>query len=403
MRAFGDMLRPMAPFLKSLSLHGFRSVRDTRIDFSNPTFLVGRNGAGKSNLVDALTFLADAMSSPLSAVVSRRGGLAALGHRNGRGSGMGFGLAVELGPLADAIAGARYALSVRSEGGGFEVESEDLSVRSPAGRALGFVRRGTVSFEGFEPASVLDPFFAPDALVLPAIGGDSRVAPLLRALSALRSYAIEPSALRPLQDPDGSRGLAHDGHNAAGVLREIERSAPEDLPRIDELLSATLPYPVRVRPVALGSKLALEFQQEGEDAPGPSFDAALMSDGTLRTLGLILAVFQRPRPSVLVLEEPESTLHPGALGVVLDLVRMASETMQVVVTTHSPDLLDAKWIEDHHLRVVTWESGSTRVRSIAGGARRALQEGLMGAGELLRANALEPLEDEDALPPASDR
>ena len=66
--------------------------------------------------------------------------------------------------------------------------------------------------------------------------------------------------------------------------------------------------------------------------------------------------------------------------------------MQVVVTTHSPDILDAKWIEDRHLRIVQWETGKTGISSVSPAVRQALGEHLMGAGELLRANALTPAE-----------
>ena len=114
-----------------------------------------------------------------------------------------------------------------------------------------------------------------------------------------------------------------------------------------------------------------------------------MSDGTLRALGLILATFQAPRPSVIVIEEPEATIHPGALGAILDLLHSASKMAQVVVTTHSPEVLDAEWIEDRHLRVVEWRNGATRVERVSKACRESIQEHLMGAGELLRSDALE--------------
>jgi hypothetical protein len=64
--------------------------------------------------------------------------------------------------------------------------------------------------------------------------------------------------------------------------------------------------------------------------------------------------------------------------------------MQVVITTHSPDLLDAEWIADRHLRIVEWIEGAPRVAPVSEATRQALQAHLMSAGELLRANALSP-------------
>ena len=75
---------------------------------------------------------------------------------------------------------------------------------------------------------------------------------------------------------------------------------------------------------------------------------------------------------------------------VLDALRHAGRFMQVVVTTHSRDVLDVKWIEDRHLRIASWAEGATRVRPISPVARTALREHLMGAGELLWSNALTP-------------
>ena len=58
----------------------------------------------------------------------------------------------------------------------------------------------------------------------------------------------------------------------------------------------------------------------------------------------------------------------------------------MVVTTHSPELLDAKWIQDENLRIVSWHEGATRVTPVSDATRQALREHLMGAG---RASAIE--------------
>jgi predicted ATPase len=115
-----------------------------------------------------------------------------------------------------------------------------------------------------------------------------------------------------------------------------------------------------------------------------------MSDGTLRVLGMLMAVFQKSTPSLIVIEEPEATIHPGALGAILDLIHIASQRMQVVVTTHSPELLDAKWIQDEHLRVVEWSKGASHIVRVSDSVREMLKQHLMGAGELMRSNALQP-------------
>ena len=76
----------MDPIIKQLIIKRFRSIPSERVDFSNPTFLVGQNGSGKSNFVDAFSFLADAMSVPLQAVFDKRGGIAVVRNRTSEGA-----------------------------------------------------------------------------------------------------------------------------------------------------------------------------------------------------------------------------------------------------------------------------------------------------------------------------
>jgi ABC-type multidrug transport system ATPase subunit len=104
----------------------------------------------------------------------------------------------------------------------------------------------------------------------------------------------------------------------------------------------------------------------------------------------LLAVFQVRKPSLIFIDEPEASIHPGAAGAILDTLRHAANTMQVVVSTQSPEMLDAKWIEDKNLRSIVWREGATHVEETPENAKRALRAHLMGAGELLRSEALEP-------------
>ena len=118
-----------------------------------------------------------------------------------------------------------------------------------------------------------------------------------------------------------------------------------------------------------------------------------MSNGTLRVLALLIAVSQQPPPSLIVIEEPAVTVHPGALDALLDALRIAGRSMQVVMTTHSPDILDAQWVEDQHIRIASWAAGISQIRPVSSAVRETLRERLMGAGELLRAEALSPDKD----------
>ena len=383
--------------LRQMRLIGFRSVAVEDVDFDNPTFVVGPNGSGKSNLADAFAFLSEAMVSPLQAVIERRGGFSAVSHRSSaRGRPSNLFLRVTLEKPDSDTTDARYYIDLRPRrGNDFEVAGEVCVVQRSDGSSHAFTRRTVKGATEWDITEPLAPAVEPNALALPLIGGDKRFRSVFSFLSGMRTYRIEPEALRAMQDPDGGTGLRPDGRNAASVLREIRRRE-EDRARICQLLESVVPGTVDVRPKKHGNKLTLEFRQNRMGAEPIKFEAFSMSDGTLRVLGLITAVFQRPAPSLVVIEEPEASMHPGALGSILDVLRLASRSMQVVVTTHSPDILDAKWIEDRHLRVLSWEHGFTRVGRVSQAVRKALSEHLMGAGELLRSNALTAEEEADA-------
>jgi len=389
------------PRIEKLFLARFRSIRGAEVELENPTFLVGQNGSGKSNLVDAIAFLAEAMASPLQAVFDRRGGISSVRHRSSaRSRPPHMAIGVVLSDLNSNVLSARYAFEIAAlKDYRFEVRREQCVLESADGKRVWYDRKANAFDSNIRE---LSPAIEPNALALPVVGGHERFSAALRFLSDMRVYHIEPAKLREMQDPEGGIALRPDGSNAASVLREIERRSKDEWKRLCEILEAIVPQTKSVRAIRHGNKLSLEFVQEWESMPEGAedlreaksdkirFEAFNMSDGTLRALGLLAAVYQQPKPTVLVVEEPEATIHPGALGTVLDLLRHASRQMQVIATTHSPEALDTPWIEDRHLRIVTWHQGATCVAPVSESSRRALQDHLMGAGELLRANALTP-------------
>jgi len=368
----------------------FRSFPSATLTFDNPLFIVGRNGSGKSNLADVFSFVSETMAQPLQAVFDRRGGISAVRNRSSgqRSYPPNLGLAFEFGPI-NGIQGGRYAFEVKAlPNYGYRIVREQCLVRKNDGNRWWFDRAvaWTSNAKGLTPA------LEPSALALPLVAGDERFAPIFRALGAMRVYSIEPARLREMQDPDSGVTLRPNGGNAASVLQELLRgeNASKNRAEINRILESIVPATKAVSPKKHGNKLSMSFSQEWGSGKKLTFDAFNMSDGTLRSVGLIMAIFQKPSPSVLVIEEPEATIHPGALGAILDLIRKAAKTMQVVVTTHSPELLDAKWITDQNLRIVSWEQGASHLLLASEATRQAMREHLMGAGELLRSNALHP-------------
>ena len=90
------------------------------------------------------------------------------------------------------------------------------------------------------------------------------------------------------------------------------------------------------------------------------------------------------------IEEPEVALHPAAAGVLIDGLRDAADHAQILVTSHSPDLLDDDDISEDSIFAVVAEHGETRIGPLDEVGRSALHDHLYTAGELLRMNQLEP-------------
>lgn len=119
-----------------------------------------------------------------------------------------------------------------------------------------------------------------------------------------------------------------------------------------------------------------------------------MSDGTLRALGVLVSVFQsdgeRARVPLVGIEEPEVALHPAAARYLVDSLIEASRETQLVLTSHSPDLLDHEGVKTEFLLAVEAEQGKTLISPVYEAARTALKDRLYTAGELLRLNQLRP-------------
>ena len=179
--------------------------------------------------------------------------------------------------------------------------------------------------------------------------------------------------------------------------------SPESVARVSRYLSKVVPGTVGMESKTVGPKLTLEFRQEVRGDPYPwRFLANNVSDGTLRVLGVLVALYQgvggeSSNARLVGIEEPEGALHPAAAGVLTDVLRETSERVQVIVTSHSADLLDREAIPSESILAVVSSNGETKIARLDEAGRSTLREGLFTAGEMLRMNQLTP-DPEQATP-----
>ena len=112
-----------------------------------------------------------------------------------------------------------------------------------------------------------------------------------------------------------------------------------------------------------------------------TFNVNQMSDGTLRILGLLVALYQEPKPDTIALEEPELTVHPGAFQLITDSIEEVSQANQILVTTHSPEFLD--YFRPEQIVAVELQDGITKAGKLNESQLNAARERLFTLGELM--------------------
>ncbi|RKH18422.1 chromosome segregation protein SMC [Corallococcus sp. AB018] len=379
------------PLLSRVTLRNFRSIEACDVALGPLTFLVGPNGSGKSNFLDALRLITDALRTSLDSALRSRGGAELLVHHSNDNPNR-FDIRLDF-HLPDGACG-HYSVGIGvREFGEHVVEEEECSI----GTATYHVRRGVLLVK---PNPVAPPA-TEDRLYLVNASGLPEFRPIFDALSAMGFYHLNPDQLRAPQPPDKGELLARDGSNLPSVLdRLTKRDATSTKDRIEDYLKAIVPNLEAVNRGPIGHMETLIFLQKPIGTNYFSqFPAINMSDGSLRALGILVAMFQprsEPKIQLIGIEEPEIALHPAAAGVLRDALRDASQYAQIIVTSHSPDLLDDSSIHGDEILSVVSEQGRSLIAKVDEATRSALKDRLYTAGELLKANQLSP--DREAIP-----
>ncbi len=369
--------------IRRLKVSNFRSLdRDVQVEPGRIAFFVGPNGAGKSNLLDVLSFVREAVTVGLPAAVTSRNGIGAVRrHSRGHPHPVRVGLELDLDGRPAAY-GFVIVGDSRSE---YRVGQEQAEVTTEQGERVVFERRG----DTWRAPQGLHPRVDDQSLALTALGGVEPFRSLHEALSRMVVYAVFPNNLEVPQRFDTARPMRRHGENWVSALKDLLRD-PDAREQLVTALGKVAGDIEDVRVTPAGGHLVAEFKQAGaSDREKRWFDAGQQSDGTLRVAGLLTALLQRPPLPVVGIEEPELTVHPGVLPVIWDFFLQAAEVSQILVTTHSPALLDAIDVERVRLFSVERRGGRTAVRRVGGEHLDPIKKGLYRAGDLLLSGDLQ--------------
>lgn len=325
--------------ITAVAVSGYRSLRSLVLPLTGFDVITGPNGSGKSTVARALRLLASAADGGIVPALAREGGLASAlwaGKRD-----RGAPVALMLGFASDSLG---YLVDL-----GLPVPGETLFVRDPQlKRELVFagpLARGSAVLVERTNATVrvrddgwrvLEPGIGPfESILSEAPGAESapEILGIRREVRSWRCYgAFRADRDAPARMPQvGTRTpvLDEEGRSLAAALQTIIEAG--DGARLDRLVATAFPGS-RVRVRADDGVFAIEFSRAGLVRP---LGAAELSDGTLRFLLLTAALLSPDPPGMLVLDEPESSLHPDLFPALAALVVAARERTQVVVVSHA--------------------------------------------------------------------
>jgi predicted ATPase len=383
---------PTNQIIKRLTLRQFKSVEQCDFELSNLTLLVGRNGAGKSNIVDALAFVSDALRNTLGYALRTRGGIEQVRRKSpSKPTIPRIGIELSL-PRGDT---AHYSFEVSTvKGPIFRISAENCLIMGQNGQSKHSfdIRNGSAKWS----LSANTPPVAEDRLYLVSASGFPEFRPVYDILTRMVFHNLNPVVMKAPQRPEPGSLLTKDGSNLASVLKQLSVANPGNLHRVVEFIQA-IGAPIRsIEHKQAGTLETFEvLQDRGEEGRPAKFDAMALSDGTIRALGIFVSLFSvgpdgTTGPSLIGIEEPETALHPAAAGAMMEAMIEGSESAQILLTCHSPDLLDHSGVNAEMIRPVVLEDGSTRVGVLAKAKTELLKNHLSTAGELLRLDQLEP-------------
>lgn len=327
------------PFVSRVRIRNYKSIAECDVRLGPLTVLVGPNGSGKSNFMDALQFLCRAAATSPRQALKERGGLNRV-LRQGPVPASSFSISVEMGSVS-------YSLEI---GRGPDPDSRPVFHEVPG--------------------------------------------PLPECLARPRFYQFRIDVLRQSHRSGQHAALGQHGEGIGDSLTALAAVDPWAKARTDDYLSAIVQSPVKTVARAGDNGLTAALAANAADRPATEVSTTVMSDGTLHAVAVLTALFQPGVQSghlpLIGIEHPETALHPAAAGVLFDALTEASERTQVIVTSHSADLLGREDLGPVVIRPVTMKDGITLIGEVDNVSQEIVRRKLYTLGELMRGDQLSP-------------
>lgn len=308
--------------INRIEIHNFKSIRVMNMELKPINILIGANGAGKSNFIGFFKLLQNMYQRNLQNYVA---------DEAGADNVLYFGLKTSdfLSGLVEFEGTNRYYFNLSPNQEGY------LYIKHEATQFHhGYGQQGwdDVELEAAKSESVLKH------------KDHGRYKHLKSYMNSLKVFHFhdtsKTSKIKQACQITDNQFLREDGSNLAAYLYTLQQTHPKDFKRIEMLVRSVAPYferfdlkPDRINP----DMIRLEWNEKGSDA---HFTAKHLSDGSLRFIALATLLLQPEAPQVIIIDEPELGLHPFAINKLAGLIKKASATTQIIISTQSVNLVD---------------------------------------------------------------
>jgi predicted ATPase len=355
--------------LKCLHTENYRSLVDVKLDVRNLTVVIGPNGAGKTALLEILQLLQRGGEKELASFLEEQGGFRAVLCHHGRGAHPNrISVELEVDVQSEQSAAPmtyKFELAPQQVGYAKAFERLDWQFDPHAEKPFRYIDAvfDRLYYADPEQPGMVRPSWEVDHLELalaqvPIMYREPEA--LRKMLASTRHYSFLdvspravvrlPQSLAPASRPGPN------GENLYSSLYNLRASHKDIYERILALMQQGFPGFDRLEfPVVGAGQVSLTWYEHKSAEP---YYPNQLSEGTLRFLWLITTLLAPPMPAVLLLDEPEVSLHPELLKLFAALLQDASARSQIFVATHSPDLIH--WLEPEEVLIADKEEGITR-------------------------------------------
>ncbi len=383
--------------IESIKVSNFKTFRDEKIQLGALNIAIGSNASGKSNFVQIFQFLKDIKHHGLENAISIQGGIEYLRNVNlGSKENLSVELTVDqkIGRVLKSESGKpktlislqynelfyTFSLKFYKNKKGFKIVEDriiqkfeitrlsvknnnelkteerlnsgeiDLSIqvnkRMPKVR-IKFDDPNSIKFKQEE---LIPPFISNNELKDKVLLLETPFISLFLNpgfVNTLGNFAIfdfDPKLPKQATPITGKAELEEDGKNLAIVLRDLISNSQQKR-KLSNLLADLLPFVKDIDVEKFVDKSFIFKLQESFSREQQYFPASLISDGTVNLIALVVALYFEEE-SLIIIEEPERNIHPNLISKVVQMMQESSQTKQIIVTTHNPEMVKHAALDD---------------------------------------------------------